>query len=305
MIGELRRRDGERSPAQLREDQRHRRQVAEIDRAAVQARILGDAARNLQADEILPQDEVAEEFERARLDDRPELDPAPGQGVLDVMADGERVVGQGQGMAEAVAQPDRPGLRRQRMPRAHQRAEGLVSGEERMQLRRRRRLQDQGEIGLERRQGRHGLRVIANLDHEADLGEPGPVGLDLLGHHLRDEGLAAGERHVTAAHPRKIGDLRPHPVEIRHLVADVPREELAGRVEPHPLRQALEDRRAELVFEILDLPRQGRGRQVQPLRGAPDRAGTCDLGDVGDGAQVLHAGIVRPRCRESNDTLKK
>lgn len=104
-------------------------------------------------------------------------------------------------MGEAVTQPHRPIVRCQRVAPAHQRTQGLVTGIEWVQLRRGWRLQDQGEIRFERNQGGHRLRVVAHLYREAHLRETGAVGFDLLRHDLRDEGLAAGERHVAPPHP--------------------------------------------------------------------------------------------------------
>ena len=88
---------------------------------------------------------------------------------------------------------------------------------------------------------------------------------------------------MSAADAREIGDLRTHPVEIGELVAYVTRHQLARSVEPHALRQPLEEGRAEFVLDVLDLPRQGRRREIEPLRRTSYRSGSGDFGDGGEG----------------------
>ena len=194
------------------------------------------------------------------------------------------------------------------MPRPHQGAQGLAAGEQHLHLRRGRRLQHQGEVRLELRECGHRLDVVAHLHGEGHLRELRPVGLDLVGHHVVDEGLAAGQRHVAAPDPRQVGDLRAHPLQVGALVADVAHQQFARRVEAHALRHPLEDRRAELVFEVLDLPGQRRGRDVEPLRRPADRPVAGHLRHVGEDAQVLHRegpAVIRLCCPNRNGPVKK
>lgn len=68
----------------------------------MQARVVRDAAGNLQADDILAQGQVAQEFEGPGLDGEFELDAPARQCLIQVMADGERSVGQGCAVADSA-----------------------------------------------------------------------------------------------------------------------------------------------------------------------------------------------------------
>ena len=62
--------------------------------------VSGVEGQHQHADHVLPQGEVAQELKRARLHHGPQLDAPPGQRVLDVVADGERPVGQREGVRD-------------------------------------------------------------------------------------------------------------------------------------------------------------------------------------------------------------
>ena len=59
LIGEFAGGDREQTSAQLRQHDAHRFEIAGVDQTAAQAQIVGNAARHLEADDILPQDDVA------------------------------------------------------------------------------------------------------------------------------------------------------------------------------------------------------------------------------------------------------
>ena len=76
--------------------------------------------------------------------------------------------------------------------------------------------------------------------------------------------------------------------EIGKLIADIAQHQLPGGIGAHALRQALEDRRAELLLEILDLAGQRGGRNGQLFGALADRAAAGDVADALQGLEMLH-----------------
>ncbi len=106
---------------------------------------------------------------------------------------------------------------------------------------------------------------------------------------LRRQRLAGHQAHAAAPQALQLLDFRAHPLQVGGAAADVAHEEFARRRQPHAARQALEDRRAELVLDVLDAAIHGGGCHVQPLGRLADRARAGHFVDVAQKTQMVHA----------------
>jgi hypothetical protein len=77
-----------------------------------------------------------------------------------------------------------------------------------------------------------------------------------------------------------------HALGVVQHVDHVRRDDLAHRCQPQPLRQALEQRGADVLLPLQQLPVQRRRRDVQPARRLADRAAAPDRVEVAKAAGV-------------------
>ena len=75
---------------------------------------------------------------------------------------------------------------------------------------------------------------------------------------VRRQGLAGHQGDAAAPHAAQVLDLRAHLLQVGVAPARVAEEQFAGSGEPNAPGQALEQRRAELVLQVLDAAVDGR-----------------------------------------------
>lgn len=170
----------------------------------------------------------------------------------------------------------------------HDRDQRLVGRGDDRKVRRGRGPEDHREVDVELGERVQRLAVAEDAHVKAHLREIGAVGGDLLGQEPIGESVAAGQRDLAAAKPREVLDLRADAARVGDLVADVADEEFAGRIEAHTARQAVEERRAELVLHVLEAAVQGRCGDVEAFGGLPDGAGAGDLVDIAPDLEMPH-----------------
>src|SRR5262249_43982100 len=86
----------------------------------------------------------------------------------------------------------------------------------------------------------------------------------------------------AAAQAAQLLELGAGAAEILLPAAHALDQDLAGGGEAQAARQALEERRAELVLEFQDLAVDRRGRDVEAIGRAPDRALPRHLVEIAD-----------------------
>ena len=91
---------------------------------------------------------------------------------------------------------------------------------------------------------------------------------------------------------RQIGNLRPDPVKVGDLVADVVNQQFPGRRQPDTARQPLKDRGAQFFFHRQKPAVQRRRGDGQRLGRLADRPSPGNRIDKTQGVEMLH---VRPR----------
>ena len=95
-------------------------------------------------------------------------------------------------------------------------------------------------------------------------------------HHLRHEAqekrFQADDAHMARDGSGKASDLEAGALEIGERFARMAQKQLSGRGEPHAAAQPLEERRPDFRLELDDLAIDGRGRDMERLGRAPDRA---------------------------------
>jgi len=116
---------------------------------------------------------------------------------------------------------------------------------------------------------------------------------DHLGQEARRQRLAGHHLHLAAPQALQLLDLRAHVRQLGGAAADVAHEQLARRRQAHAARQALEDRRAEFLLDVLDAAVDRRGRHVQALGGLADRADAGHFIDIAQQTQVVHGARSR------------
>ena len=111
---------------------------------------------------------------------------------------------------------------------------------------------------------------------------------DLPRQEIERQRLAAGDPHGAAPQAFEILDLRLHAFDFAVLAAQIVDEDLAGGGEAHAARPAVEQRRAKFLFQVGNAPIDRGSRDIEPFGGLADRAGTGDLVDITQNAEVLH-----------------
>jgi mannose-6-phosphate isomerase-like protein (cupin superfamily) len=184
----------------------------------------------------------------------------------------------------------------QQRPRERLRADGRRADRRRVVVHRRADREAHVDPVGEQRLGVRGPRQRRQLDgdHREPLAEAGE----------RPERRHRAPAEVGRGHaepprlPRRGGPRRRRPrLGTGQRGPRVRQERLAGRGEAHAARVPLEQHRAHLALEVLQLPRQRRLRHAQPLGRAPH---VRQLGDGGEVAEVaeLHAQQRSARVRE-------
>ena len=129
----------------------------------------------------------------------------------------------------------------------------------------------QPEIRMALRDGVHGLHRVAG--HDPDLYRR--MGDDESGHRFREEvhrqAVQGGDGHLTADDAAQVVDVAAQPGEVVQGSLRMAQHEPPGVGQPHAVRAPFEQRRAEMVLELQDLPVDGRRGDVQPFRGTADR----------------------------------
>lgn len=149
------------------------------------------------------------------------------------------------------------------------------------EVRRRRLLAQEAEVQHALLQGVEGLLVIAADEVEVDL----QVGAAQRRQGLHDEPhglcLAAAEIDVTRDEVLEMSELVERLcLDGRHLLGARLEEEASFR-QLHAALLAREERRAKLLLEVLQLPRERRLRQVKLL------CRPCDIAMARDGQKIL------------------
>ena len=81
-----------------------------------------------------------------------------------------------------------------------------------------------------------------------------------------------GDGDVAADGAAQFVDIAAEPCEVVQCVPRVAQHEPAGVSQPHTVRAALKQRCAEMVLQLQNLPVDGRGGDMEALRGTADRS---------------------------------
>ena len=174
-------------------------------------------------------------------------------------------------MLEAFRQPQRDPAG-ERMVRRHDGADPVVEADERAQPRIVRQVVGERKIRFPADHGADRRVARQRDDAKLDAGVVHPESLDDSGQEAPGD---AGGRHdgdLTAPQALERLDAGAHPLVILQGLADMADQHLARGRQPQAARQALEDRRSDLLLEHEDLPIDRRRRHVEAARGLPDRA---------------------------------
>ena len=247
-----------------------------------EARVAGrqEADRDLEADDALVEHVLAHHLEAVGLDHRVQPARAAVGGELEQVA---HAVFRGRDdvrRVEAVAQPQHRACCGQRMVGGHHRADRLGDRLDDLEIGEVDRLEHQREVAGEGGELALGGGAVAHAHREGDAPDArrGSGRSAAAGRSGSPPGCRRS-RHGRGARRMRSATWRADAVEVAELAADVLHQQLAGRVQPHAARQALEDLRAELRLEGLDAPVQRRGGDVQILGRLADRAGAGDVAD--------------------------
>ena len=101
--------------------------------------------------------------------------------------------------------------------------------------------------------------------------------------------LADHDTHAATAQALQILNLRAHLLQMRGAAADVLHKQLTRCGQAHAPGQALEQRRAQLVLQILNTPIDRRGRHVQTLGGLANRPHPGHLIQIVQKTQMVHS----------------
>ena len=123
--------------------------------------------------------------------------------------------------------------------------------------------------------GQHGARG-ADRDREADARMLALERRDRMRHEVDRGQFGRPDGDVAAHQALQRLDLVADAVEIAQGAPHMGREGFAGRRQPHPALQPVEQDGADLLLEIEEAPVEGRGGYAQGFGGTPDRAVTDD-----------------------------
>ena len=123
------------------------------------------------------------------------------------------------------------------------------------------------------------------MDRVADTRMAAPQVGDDAGQQRVGQKLQAHHDRRAAPQTAQRVDLGDRRFELAMQPAGGAKQQLAGGGQPHPARQALEQRNAEVALELENLPVDRRRRHVQMLGRAPDRP------VMGDGLERAHHGF--------------
>ncbi len=124
------------------------------------------------------------------------------------------------------------------------------------------------------------LAVIVTADIEIHRRMLPVEGHDPIGQELDRQTVQAGDADPAGLLTFQVAQLALHDVEVVQRVARMGQHDLAGAGQSQSVGQALEQRRAELFFQLQDLAADRRGRDMQLFGRLPDRPGAGDTDEI-------------------------
>ncbi|CAM2160666.1 hypothetical protein PT2222_80250 [Paraburkholderia tropica] len=268
-------------------------QLGFVDGARDQREIVAQMLEAREREAAAERDGVRERGEcmqRARIiarEDRCELDALARAAFVEQLARGVAAFEQRDRIVAQIGERERRALR-ERMRRIEQRADARARGVFHAHFRRIAARKREAEIDFARRDPVLDLSGRAGAQHELYVRH----GCVMAREHARQErareALGAADAHDAASERLGGGDFGEHGVAFEQRAARMRGEALAGLREHHAARHALEQRRADVLFELADLAADGRDGDVQRLRGGGERAGARDLDEIAQGDAVQH-----------------
>src|SRR5258708_25214139 len=138
---------------------------------------------------------------------------------------------------------------------SHDRNEYLIHGGQDGDVYRIEWLKDDCDIALESCQGLLGGPVVGDIHAEFYIGVSTKKGVGLFSHKSLGS-LATGDGHFAALHAGEGDDLRIDPSQVRILASHPTQQQFACSRQTHPGWMTFENRRPEIVFDILNAPQK-------------------------------------------------
>ncbi len=291
LLGEGMRHHRQLAAAQVGQHQQPAREAPVLDLAHRDLAAVGDRADgDLERHRLLVVQAAAQELEAVAFHRRPQLDRAAGKEALQQLTPADVAVGQHHRVVHAVAQPDGLAAGCQRVAGVHRGHQLLLELGQALDVGLGCQVEHQRQVGLVVAQCVQRLQVVTHACVEVHQRMRAPEGRDLARQEHRRQRLAGDDAHAAAAQALQFLDLGAHLVQRRAALADVVHEQLASGRQPHAAWQALEDRRAQLAFDVQQAPVDRRRGHVQPLGRLADAARTGHFVDVAQESQVVHRG---------------
>ncbi len=250
------------------------------------------------------EDEAAQHFEGIRFGGDLEGEPAPRRNVIEQLPSADRALRHRDRISGAVAQPQLLAAG-QRMILRHHRHQFLLKRHQRLETGEKLRPEHHDKVDLEGRERRHRPFMVDDFQFERHQRMMRAEFGDLPRQKIECQGLAAGDTHGAAPQALEVLDLRLHALDFAVLAAQIVDEDLAGGSETHAARPAIEQRRAEFLFQIGNPPIDRGRRDVEPFGGLSDRARTGDLVDIAENAEMLHRTAFSPVMPFRHHSSKK
>ena len=201
-------------------------------------------------------------------------------------------VGHHQWIGAAVAEAQ-PGLARERVIGAHDRAEHAGMHECGADPCFPRQVEGEAEIGVPRAHGGHDLGAAQNLQFDACARMRRAETLERRRHDRARRAAHHGHGDLAAPQPLHCVDQGAGTVVAAAAFADVVEQDFAGGGELQASRQALEQRGAEFLLEGEDLAIDRGGGNVERGGRFADRAAAGNLVDIAHHAVTEHRAVLR------------
>ncbi len=234
-----------------------------------------DADHRLEGDAGLEAGQARHDPEGVGFDPRPDLPPGLGslgrQGRLQGGAQAEAPGRQGDGVCQAVVQGEAAAAR-QGVAGAHQGGDGEGPLGDDLEAVEAGRVEGEAEVRL---------APAHQLGHRIGAGDPGghldprqgrPEGGEDLGRQGDRDAFHRGQAHLAPLQAAQGVELRDDPLVVADGPPEVAAQHPPGLGEAQASADPIEEGDAQRRLELQDLPVDGRGRHVELVRGAADRA---------------------------------